>query len=267
MQPAPPDGHPVPPGVGVLRGGGSCSCCVRIARQSVTPLGLGPGWPPTSLLPFLQQLPQPLHSTSTPLGRHPPRTLGLDHRRRSTQKSGLAVGSRLQSRIAAALAACRGPGDRALGLRLRQVRFSGCLVPTTVLRAWGCPSQQQHSPSHRPLVQYCPHLHSWPALVPWFCFFAVTGVTRWEGAPCDQSTKTWGGGGGGRGFFLQVPCGHNTQQLGASGQGHTQRPALCVVSKGPSGQTAAPGWLRCFGGGRLSPGTSHGALLLCMQGL
>ncbi|XP_070630558.1 uncharacterized protein [Bos indicus] len=55
---------------------------------------------------------------------------------------------------------------------------------------------QQHSPSHRPLVQNCPHLRSWPALVPWFCFFAVTGVTRWEGAPCDQSTKTRGGGGG-----------------------------------------------------------------------
>lgn len=71
----------------------------------------------------------------------------------------------------------------------------------------------------------------------------------------------------GGGFFLQVPCGQNTQQLGASGRGHTQRPALCVVSKGPLGQTAAPGWLRCFGGGWLSPWTSHGALLLCMQGL
>lgn len=161
---SPPDGHPVPPGVGVLRGGGSCSRCIRIARQSVTPLGRGPSWPPISLLPFLQQLPQPLHSTSTPLGRRPPRTSGLDHRRHSAQKSGLAMGSRLQSRIAAALTACRGPGDRASGLRLRQVRFSGCLVPTMVPRAWGCPCWQHHSPSHRPLVQHCPHLHSGPAL-------------------------------------------------------------------------------------------------------
>lgn len=74
------------------------------------------------------------------------------------------MGSRLQSRSVVALGACRGRRDRASGLSLGRVCFGGCLIPTVVPRAQGCPSWQHHPPTHRPVVQHCPHLSSRLAL-------------------------------------------------------------------------------------------------------
>ena len=96
----------------------------------------------------------------------------------------------------------RGPQRWGFGVETRAGAFQRLSGSHHSTQSLGLPLFAARSPSLRPLVQTSIHTcTAVPLWEPWFCFSAVTGVTRWEGAPCDQSTMTRGGGGGGWGFF------------------------------------------------------------------